>query len=544
MKRLIHIVWPDVALLFILSMTVRLIHINHTPIYDEFYHILAAQSWLQEGSMRIAENGSYTRGALFTVIVAGMFKLVGASLVAARIPAVVAGSLWVAALYLWTRRTAGRTAGWAAALLLCFAPGVISSSEVARFYSLQGLCFLIGAAGFYFLLQEQGSRRAKFGVGAAAVMAFGAALHLQINTAIGLAGVALWIAVKVVFAVRQRTARRAAFVAVFVAVVCIAVLAASRSESLDRLLAASRWVALWNAGDSNNFRYYHYWFLDQYPTLWTLFPLAALIGLARQPAPAFFSVCVFGVSLILHSLAAAKEGRYLLYSIPFFFALWGIGIAQVLPAIRDQISTIVQQTLWTKPRRPVAISLSAALLAGALGFIIAANPAFPLTYRMLSAGDAGWPRPGYRGHPDWAAAADALKPLAAAADVVVASVSVKSLYYLGRCDVELRADNLFFGGFVAPEFTIDPRTGRPVISAPESLGRMMQRYPTGLVVMERADWRAPFAVPAAAADYLAAHANPVSLPETWGLVAYSWHRPKEAEVTQASDRSPPVSMED
>jgi hypothetical protein len=545
MKRLIYGRVPDAILLFILAMTVRLVHIDHTPFYDEFYHVLAAQSWLHDGSMHIAEGEPYTRGDLYTLLVAGFFKVFGQSLVVARIPAVIAGSLWVVILYLWTWRVAGRMAGWVAALLLCFAPGAISISEMSRFYSLHGLCFFLGATGIYTLLQERPPWPKNLAVGAVSVLALGLAWRLQVTTAVGLAGVALWAAFKIgtTWRLALRT-RQLQWISAFTSILFLCVLVVAIHNGLaSKLLENSRWTALWNAQNSNNLRFYHYWFLDQYPTLWTLLPLPALLGLARRPAPAFFSLCVFGTSLILHSLAAAKESRYLFHSIPFLFALWGIAIALVLPAIYGQIAIVMENVRRIQPNHVLGNSIKHAWVVGILIFIVAANPAFPLAYRMLSLSDADWPFvPGYRGHPDWAAAVAVLKPLADNADVVLSSVSVKSLYFLGRCDAEIRADNLFSVTGFAPEFSKDPRTGHPVISTHQSLSLMMARYPTGLVIVESPDWGMPAAVPPATADYLAAHAEIVPLPKEWRLMAYRWDRAGEVQPIHTSDPPSPLSL--
>ena len=62
-------------------------------------------------------------------------------------PSVIAGSLLVVAVFLWTRSVAGSLAAWIAALFVALAPISIQVSQFARFYALQGLVFWLAATG-------------------------------------------------------------------------------------------------------------------------------------------------------------------------------------------------------------------------------------------------------------------------------------------------------------------------------------------------------------------------------------------------------------
>ena len=60
---------------------------------------------------------------------------------------------------------------------------------------------------------------------------------------------------------------------------------------------------------------------------------------------------------------------------------------------------------------------------------------------------------------------------------------LSALYYLGRYDVlvsKSRLSEIRDGG----EFSLDPRTGRPVIATPKSLALIMDCYPDGLIVAD------------------------------------------------------------
>jgi uncharacterized membrane protein len=79
-------------LLFSLALLVRLVDIGHLARFDELYTLPAAQNWMNEGVPRIAD-GVYDRAQLYTMLLAGWFKLFGDSLVVARLLSVLFGSL-------------------------------------------------------------------------------------------------------------------------------------------------------------------------------------------------------------------------------------------------------------------------------------------------------------------------------------------------------------------------------------------------------------------------------------------------------------------
>src|SRR3546814_16546110 len=73
-----------------------------------------------------------------------LFRLFGDGLVVARLPSVLFGSLWVVAVFLWTRRIASSRAAWITALLFGIAPGAIAISQFPLFYALHDLSFARG----------------------------------------------------------------------------------------------------------------------------------------------------------------------------------------------------------------------------------------------------------------------------------------------------------------------------------------------------------------------------------------------------------------
>src|SRR6185437_14537012 len=275
------------------------------------------------------------------------------------------------------------------------------------------------------------------------------ALHLQVITIVGIAGVAAWVIVDRIHVWRSASPRPPltrthvlGAIAAGAVVLVIAVLAI-RVGIVARGLALFSYVDLWAASNRQNVRYYHDIFLDQYATIWTLFPLLVLLAIYRNGRAALFCLLVFAVVFVVHSLAAWKAERYLFSAMPMFFALAGIGIAEgarrVRPALTDAVSWLAGGTLSERARSFIVMLVFAFIAA----FALIGNGATSYAIKMLRTSDADWQLALlYRGQPDWDAAHPVLGPAADSASVVISTSELKSLYYLHRLDVLLSVDYL------------------------------------------------------------------------------------------------------
>lgn len=545
----------DAAALFVAALLLRLVQLDHTPHMDELFHVFAARSLLEDGTLSIAGGGEYTRASGFTRIVAATFRAFGESLVVARLPAVFAGSALVALLYLWVRGSAGRLAGWIAAGLLCLYPGSLYLSQLARFYTAHALLFLLGTVAVWKAVEEAPLRWPRAAVlGVAAAACYLAALHLQVTTLLGVAAVSL--AALVVSAPRLvaelRRSRRAR-VAALLAAGGVAVLGALAFDPgrVERIVGMYRFADLWARDAVSEVQFYHYQLLLDYPAIWVIFPFVVLLGATVAPRFVLFAATAFGVVFLGHSFAAWKSARYLYYGMPFFFALAGVGIAAAWPRLVAVVDEGLRRMLGPGGLAPdrvdpgrLAASPSRAtatlVAAGVVAFAAAAGGAFRLTWRMLSVPDAAWAAPiQYRGESDWRGAAPLLAPALAAADVVVSSADLKPLYYLGRLDLVLSATELVRDASGAlPEFSPTAYTGRPILSTAPSLAYVMACAPSGVVVVERAHWRRDWAVSPEVADYLEARAERIELPAGLRLHAFRWERPVAARPAAPGGGAP------
>lgn len=527
----------EVALLGLLALAVRMLNLDHTPQTDEFNHLLAARSFLSDGTLALVEGGpEYTRAPLFTYIVAGFIATLGESFVVARLPAVLAGMALVVALFLAVRGVSDRLSAWVAALLLCFAPIAIEQSQLVRFYSFHGLLFFVGSIAVYRLTDRPlpTSRRAG-GLALLALATLGLAYHLQVITMIGLGALAIWALLAAGPALIRlvRARGRLPWFVGGIAVLCVVGAAvATWTGFLSHLLWRFGYVDYWAEARRDVVRFYDWVFLDRYPTLWTLFPVLALVAIWYRARPAVFGTLIFGFAFLVHSLVAWKEERYLLYALPFFFGVCGLAVGVLLPWLYARVREALGRFLTADAGSALVRRLAMAGLTGAFVFVAAENGAASYTARMLLEDDADWRQiPRYRGEADWAAALPLLRPVADSVDVVISSSELKALYFLGRLDFDLVPEDFGITGDRTPEHPFSYKSGRPWVTTDQALRQAMSCFASGLVIVEEGHWLEPIGVTPAQMEYLESHARPLPVPERYRIRAFRW---RDREVTDAT----------
>lgn len=513
-------VWEILAI-FGVALAVRLIHLDHTPMWDELYHMLAAQSWSTDGTLAIAD-GEYKRASWYTKLVSLFIYGPYDPLVGGRIPSVLFGSALVTLLFYWTSAVAGRAAGWMVAMMLCFAALSINLSQIVRFYSLHAACFALGAYAIFRAIHVERSQTGRLAYALLAGAALCLAFSVQLTTLIGLAGLGLYGAL--LFARRWGPSLLGSphglvLTAGLLLVGGAGLLVVLSTGVLDEYWAHYRRAPFWGANNVDNIRYYAGWLNHQYSILLKLFPIAVGVAIWRHRTFSLFCLTIFTVAFLLHSFGASKHPRYFFYVMPFFFAIWGIALAE----LGSWVVVILRRRLPGRDGGSGARLTTALVITCIMILFLAPNQAYQTGVLMMVRPDSEWRvKHPYRGFPDWAAASDTLKPMAEQADVFLTSSGVKSLYYLGRLDYDVSV-TLRYETKTKAEFGIDPRTGRPVISEPTSLKKLMKKHRSGLVVIDARRWRSKNSVTDAVADYLEAHTERIDVPKEWKLLVFRWN---------------------
>lgn len=532
-----HEVVLSLLLLTLLVLLVRVPLLGQAPMMDELYHHFAAKSWLADGELRIAD-GTYTRAAPYTKLIAFAFSLFGERIEVLRMIGVIAACLTLIAIFAWTRSVAGAVAAWIAALFFCFWPDGIAVSVTNRFYAPHGLLFWLGAISVYLVVEQRGwwDRRWLTAIGVAAVLFLVMAIGLQETTLIGIGGLSMWLGFMIgwpwlmALDVRTRVLAIAAMIAV--ALVMLALLFTSSVGAA--LLDAFRWTPAWAEASRNQFWFYHAFLILYYPSLWSLTAVAVLVAMAYRPRPVAFCLCLFVPAFILHSLGGMKHLRYLYYVMPCLFVIWGVALAHLWERFRPFFLEVTDKTLDALvpnlPKRPLRIGLIGAVLI----FTLFANGATIKTLAML----AGVTVPPMAKPPEWQVAKEQLEPWLEDA-VLLTTSEMETLYAFDRYDIlisnsrmtELRRDNDgHLGDEPAGEFSLDWRTGRPVVSEASSVELIMSCFPKGIVVSNVYRWRYGPQLDDEVADLIEAKAVPIDLPPSSMMTAYRW----ENEATASS----------
>lgn len=495
---------------------------NPNAHYDEFFHILAAEHLIESGSPVLVPDGDpYNRGRLYTRMVVTSFRWFGPGIDSARLPALLAGALTIGAVALLGYRAGGWLVGASAAGLLLLTPGFINAAQTARFYAPHVLAVVVLAL----LVFEAGRPGVRWwGRVAWASLAAGCAyfaLHLHETTLVVAMGLGCWIALLVAFAAVHAPSRRvriAAGVAVAAGLVLLPIAAAvvSGTDWGQGKWQTFRWSPGWSSSDSNDARYYHKLMLSMYASMWVLFPLASVAALVTRWRPAALFLSVFGVGIVVQSLGGAKAERYILYLYPFFWLTWGLALDAMLRGLYARMDGRAAQVT---PRRWVvrsARAMNVALLAGCLLVFFHFLPSTAIARRMLTTPDRHHP---YQGT-SWTPAVPLLLELAEQSETVVATADLKALYYLNRLDVTLNRLGAIEGGM--DEFAISDNTLRPVISTGESIAKVIDESPTGLIIIEPGYWRQTWGVPDETADVIETRAVPVDPPARSNLMIFRW----------------------
>jgi|GEM_PF-596729 len=544
---------------FALAFAVRLVFAaNLPPRVDELYHLMAARSWVSDGSLAVW-HGEYTRTRYFTVLVGAFLDLAGSeSLLTARLPSVIFGSLLVSGVFLWVRREAGSVAAWASALMLCLSGLSLTIDQYLRFYVLQALLLWTAGVLIYEVVVRT-PRGAKLGLLlVAAIVCLLGAVYLQIMTMIGILGLALWSAIALSFhpPIRRRLADRRVLLALALAAAAFAVALAATGlrDFVESLYDRFRYAPLWAESRKSDVTYYYRLLNDRMTLLWHLAPVAALLALLRAPRAASYCLVMSVTILVFHSLGAMKKADYIAYIMIFLLPVFGIAFAAVLPGLLRlaEEASVRFGLARTRLARPIVFLF----VVGAVGFASLGNDVFKATGVALAKGAQAavfggkvpqreWLQVVPTVNEPWDEHLPQLRRLVAENDVFLVTDEMRALYYIGRYDILVNRSRL---SEYAPDedFARDPRTGGPTIASAAALDAVIDCWPSGLLVTGLGTFETRSMVPEAVAGVFETRTERVALEaDDKEVIAFRWRHadwrpgPACAAVRRASQPARP-----
>lgn len=526
------VIIAEVIILFIVAVLLRGVGLQEEVLHDELYNFLAARGMLEHGDLLITPAGqTYDRAALFTRMVAAFMEMFGQSLLVARIPALLAGSLIVVIVFLWLRLQGQRAAGWLAGLLIAADPLLIQLSQVVRFYSFQHLVFVIGGIGVYLLLFYRAGIKFKAVLVCLTTAALFLALLMQPVSAFGLGGVLIFIAV-VLFFDRIRTLNRSRQLQIVLAalvVTCIGLLLSYQSGLMQHYINLMSYADLWAAAAVDNQRYYYAFLHSNYAPLWAFFPLWLVFAAVRRPAITTLCATIFIVGFTGLSMASWKAERYFAYLMPFFFIVVSLGLVQGAVFLYRYIHVLAGKITPMHQRYHGLLSILLSVMI--LGVAMLGNYGFLTTSRLLLRDHSfSFPLMGQNdGSLSWSRAASKLEDVVNEVDVLVSSDDLKALYYLGRVDYVLSPNSLHKLGGRLKEFTPDRYSRARIFESTEAMETIMKCHKSGLFIVQSMSLnRSPQGLSRMQATRLVKEkAEQIALPQKWGLLAFRWHTPEE-----------------
>jgi hypothetical protein len=426
--------------------------------------------------------------------------------VSARLPSVIAGAALVILLTIWITRRAGLFAGIASAVFLSAVPTTLEMTVFARFYTLHALAILAMAILVFEALSPGRKRWQLIALIVAALVLAAPAYHLQDTTLIAV-GALIAGALGVLIhdhwpAVRGFITRRPILTAVGLLVLLVGGSAAVVKVGLYAQLRSGPAWSSWAAD-----RPYEYLvrLSENLPLLWPLFPIAIVFALRIERRLTIFCAAFMLSALFVHSIAAAKSMRYIYYVFPMFCAILGCGLACGLKLL----------TVNARPAR-------------AFGYLALVGLVFGVSHegQRMAKATLGRSKPvevlSYAVEPEWKPAVPTLQPLVAAADRVVTSNAMKSLYYFGRYDYELNA-SIVVETDTQEEFGTDERTGMKAIGEPASIAKVIDMPGSTVIVVEQETIGRTAGVSPEAVAAIAQRCQAISLKEEMGLRAWTCH---------------------
>ena len=497
---------------------------------DEYYHLIAGQRWLQDGSFAILD-GAYNRARLFTIMVAASMELFNrADLVTARIPSVIVSAVMVGIVFAWLRHVGCRWGAITAALLLGLAGYTLDVAHFARFYALHAAMIVGAAAALFIGTRPTTSRRVAWL--SAAVLCLMVAMHVQPVTAIAAMGLAAWLALDQ----RRLLARTLAPQRPSGLVALIAL--GFAGAGLFWMFGQDAWNSFrhaerWAAASQDQPLYYLREYFAQMPLMTLFWPVAVVAGWRRNPSLAALCAIMTGLSLLLHSFAGMKAWRYAYYAFPFLCMTYGLAF-DALIARRSRKSGNLDNR---------AILPAMALLA----LLVISSPVYRHTVRMVAPHLALLAREPARlagPVPDgaWNDATGQLRRLTAREPLIVTGDDLRMLAHVGRFDIYISHSRL--GELTPPQdFSRDFRTGRPLVDTDDGMSTVIDCNDRGLVIVSNAQWRNEMGVRPEVADLIERRATRLRTGTDFHI--FRWHHkaapgrcPYDRRADHAAGRKP------
>ncbi|GJL50151.1 MAG: hypothetical protein NPIRA01_13780 [Nitrospirales bacterium] len=477
---------------------------------DEILHVYAAQELIQGKPPVLPSGFEYDRSLPFSYLVAMAGFYGGFNELALRVPSAILGTLVVFFVYWLTTRWYSAFAGLVAAFLTTFSPMEIAHSREVRMYMLFQLLYLLTVFFFYEGFEtispknlekskpsaikrwiEAYQIRPMFLLCSAGTFLIAWKIHTLIFPAIS--GFLLYIfmmGVVTIFIRAPHNLVRKKYIGT-----CLLLLLGASAASLllpsavEELTAVIDGPLAWGQENADNWSYYRWLLLDEYPIVFGGLTILLLCCLLKNSKVGLFLCCTLLLPLLLHSLILPmKSYRYIMYIFPLIYMAAGVGIAQLLTALWTSGHSFNNQRYV--PKHLWHLLWSGALCLAVLGVLIN-MPWFMRTVKDY-ANDYQSPHVTDVQHHRWKNAMQYISEHQRDEDVIVSGYPLLSRHY-GATHPLYFMNNVYLLNNEQGNQTneqgelIDYTFGAPVLKNLEDLKRILNSHKSGWVMTYK--WR-------------------------------------------------------
>ena len=399
---------------------------------DEFYHVYAARSFLNDGSFSLPSGEEYRRGAVYTLFVSLCFWLWDVSEFSARLPSVFFGLGYLLAYYYITATMFNKRIAIVSTLILAFSHTQIYYSRECRMYSLFQLTYLLEVFLIYLLLnrkhiffdtRRKGGRKGgafnTFILLVSILFLFFISAQLQkINYMIvpSMVVFGMYVFLDKQLAYKMEDNMRRVVLAGLIVGTIIAVAQVNQRliETISREFVF-RYTPKWALPMEHDVLFYLRSLKHDYFLLWILIPVGGLIAICKFKRLGFYLISIYLIPLIIQSYLQIKAPRYILYVYPFGVILVGIALCRLLEVNVFQNAQKLKDTSANATKVILVIMI--------VVFVTSNHFLAKDEYKSFLPKKPGWKK-----------LSGVLKPYIKEKDLVISDNSVAALYYLGRCD--------------------------------------------------------------------------------------------------------------
>ncbi len=357
---------------------------------DEILHVYVAQELLKGHPPLLPSGYAYERSLSYSYLVAVAGYVGGLSEFALRVPSAVLGVVVVFFVYWLTQRWYSAFAGLIAAFFTAFAPIEIAHSREVRMYMLFQWLFLLTVFFFYEGFETGPPSGAKNSTQSTVrrwseafqirplflLMAGGCFLlawnvHPLILPSISgllvyvLAMGGIGMCMKSIHApIRQKYIGSC-----LVLLVGVIVGSLLFPDKVTRLMAVTQEPLAWGQGNADNWSYYRWILLDEYPIVFGSLTVLLISCLLKNSKIGLFVSCTFLLPFLLHSVVfPMKSYRYILHVMPLMYMAAGVGVACLLVWLWEKGNMLNEQK--NIPEKLWSLFVAGVLSVSVLGILI------------------------------------------------------------------------------------------------------------------------------------------------------------------------------